>query len=59
MGECKATHLKMASLWLYSNNFGLKQLSTIVEKVISKALEYRAILSQKSVAKHFLMMSPC
>ena len=32
---------------LHSNNFGLKQLSTIVKKFYTKALKYEAVLKFK------------
>ena len=33
---------------LYSNNYGLKQLFTIVKGFITKALEYTAVLKLKN-----------
>ena len=47
MGECVKMHLKKACLQVNSNNFGLGQLSTIIKRFITKALQYKAVLKFK------------
>ena len=58
------THLKGdCTLQLHNNNLGLKQLSTTIISLITKALEYKAALKFEKqfvyIAMHFLVMSPC